>query len=817
MMFNYSAFDFPVNEIVPKVKMGLSERNTLIIKAPTGAGKSTLLPLTLLEEKWLTKKKIIILQPRRLAAKTVAIRMAEMLGEKAGETVGYRIRFEQKISNKTRLEVVTEGILTRLIHEDNSLEDIGLIIFDEFHERSIHADLAMAFSKEIQRVLRDDLRILVMSATINMPELAQRLNAIEIESKGRMFPVKEFYEGDSDWQMLPEMVNQAIKKATKSIDGDVLVFLPGQGEIRKCEELLRRSMHDFKITPLYGQLPPAKQFAAIMPDKEGKRKIILATNIAETSLTVEGIKIVIDSGFERVAKFNAKSGLSRLETVMISKESADQRKGRAGRLSEGICYRLWSKITHSRMKDQGNPEIEQADLTSLVLDLAKWGIHDANQLFWVTPPPFGNLQKAKKLLDELGAIENGKITPHGIELHKIPTHPRIAQMMVQAKEMNQLGLATDIAPLLEEKDPLPPNSGIDINLRIEALRRYREQGKGGKQFGRLEKLAKQYRQMFDIKPDNGHVDDHDTGLLIASAYPERIASSRPGNNAQFQMANGKLAAAGHQDDLAHEQWLAVAHVAERDHSGKIFMASPINPQDLASKVVTKEVVKWDMEDGGLIAREEMRIGSIVLRSTPIQNPDPEKMIEAITDAITEKGLQLLDWNQEVVQLLNRVNSLKKWNPTQRWPEFSIEALLTSNKEWILPYLTGIKKPHDLKKIDLKEILFYSLTPEQQSDLNTLAPSKVKLPNGTFAKLDYQENSSEPVLAVPLQRCFGMLETPKVNGGKTNALMHLLSPGFKVVQITNDLESFWKNAYFEVRKELRIRYKKHKWPEDPLSF
>ena len=817
MMFNYSAFDFPVNEIVPKVKMGLSERNTLIIKAPTGAGKSTLLPLTLLEEKWLTKKKIIILQPRRLAAKTVAIRMAEMLGEKAGETVGYRIRFEQKISNKTRLEVVTEGILTRLIHEDNSLEDIGLIIFDEFHERSIHADLAMAFSKEIQRVLRDDLRILVMSATINMPELAQRLNAIEIESKGRMFPVKEFYEGDSDWQMLPEMVNQAIKKATKSIDGDVLVFLPGQGEIRKCEELLQRSMHDFKITPLYGQLPPANQFAAIMPDKEGKRKIILATNIAETSLTVEGIKIVIDSGFERVAKFNAKSGLSRLETVMISKESADQRKGRAGRLSEGICYRLWSKITHSRMKDQGNPEIEQADLTSLVLDLAKWGIHDANQLFWVTPPPFGNLQKAKKLLDELGAIENGKITPHGIELHKIPTHPRIAQMMVQAKEMNQLGLATDIAPLLEEKDPLPPNSGIDINLRIEALRRYREQGKGGKQFGRLEKLAKQYRQMFDIKPDNGHVDDHDTGLLIASAYPERIASSRPGNNAQFQMANGKLAAAGHQDDLAHEQWLAVAHVAERDHSGKIFMASPINPQDLASKVVTKEVVKWDMEDGGLIAREEMRIGSIVLRSTPIQNPDPEKMIEAITDAITEKGLQLLDWNQEVVQLLNRVNSLKKWNPTQCWPEFSIKALLTSNKEWILPYLTGIKKPHDLKKIDLKEILFYSLTPEQQSDLNTLAPSKVKLPNGTFAKLDYQGNSSEPVLAVPLQRCFGMLETPKVNGGKTNALMHLLSPGFKVVQITNDLESFWKNAYFEVRKELRIRYKKHKWPEDPFSY
>ena len=817
MSINHSKFNLPISEVIPAIKKGFSRKNTLIIKAPTGAGKSTLLPLTLLDEAWLKGKKIIMLEPRRLAAKTVAIRMAEMLGETAGETVGYRIRFEQKTSSKTRLEVVTEGILTRFIHEDSSLKDIGLIIFDEFHERSIHADLAMAFSKDIQSVLRDDLRILVMSATINMPELAQRLNAVEVESKGRMFPVSIHYEGDSDWKMLPEMVNQVIKKATKSNDGDVLVFLPGQGEIRKCEELLRRSMPDFKITPLYGQLPPAKQFAAIMPNKEGKRKVILATNIAETSLTVKGIKIVIDSGFERISKFNPKSGLSGLETVMISKESADQRKGRAGRLSEGTCHRLWSKGTHSRIKEQGIPEIELTDLTSLVLDLAKWGIKDANQLFWVTAPPFINLQKANKLLEELGAIKNGKITSHGIELHKIPTHPRIAQMMVQAEEMGQLALATDIAPLLEEKDPLPPNSGIDINLRIEALRRYREQGKGGKQFGRLEKLAKQYRRMFDIEPDNGPVDDHDTGLLIASAYPERIASSRPGNNAQFQMANGKLAAAGHQDDLAHEQWLAVAHVAERDHSGKIFMASPINPKDLASKVVTKEVVKWDTEDGGLIAREEMRIGSIVLRSTTIQNPDPEKMIEAITDAIAEKGRQLLDWNQEVLQLLNRVNSLRKWNPNQRWPEFSIDVLLTSNKEWILPYLTGIKKPHDLKKIDLNEILFYSLNSEQQSDLNKLAPAKVKLPNGTFAKLDYQENSSEPVLAVPLQRCFGMLETPKVNGEKINVLMHLLSPGFKVVQITNDLKSFWKNTYFDVRKELRIRYKKHKWPEDPMSF
>ena len=816
MTFDYTQFNLPVAEAIPQVKKGFISKNTLIIKAPTGAGKSTLLPIALLEENWLKGKKIIMLEPRRLAAKTVAIRMADMLGEKAGETVGYRIRFEQKISKYTRLEVVTEGILTRLIHEDNTLDDVGLIIFDEFHERSIHADLAMAFSKEVQSVLREDLRILVMSATINMPKLAMQLNAVEVESKGRMFPIDVNYEGDTDWQMLPEMVNQTLKKAIKSQEGDVLVFLPGQGEIKKCEELLKHSLPNFKITPLYGQLSPSKQFAAILPDKGGKRKVILSTNIAETSLTVEGIKIVIDSGFERVARFNPKSGLSRLETVMISKESADQRKGRAGRLSEGVCYRLWSKVAHSRMKEQGTPEIENADLTSLVLDLAKWGINDANQLFWVTPPPFGNLQKAKKLLEELGAIENGKITSHGVSLHKVPTHPRIAQMMVQAQEMNQLGLATDIAPLLEEKDPLPPKSGIDINLRIEALRRYREEGKGGKAFARLEKLAKQYRQMFKIEPDNSPIDDHDTGFLIASAYPERIASSRPGNNAQFQMANGKLAAAGHQDDLAHEQWLAVAHVAERDHSGKIFMASPINPQDLASKVVSKEIVKWDIDDGGLVARQEMRIGSIVLKSTPIQNPDPEKLIEAITEAITEKGRQLLDWNKDVIQLLYRVNSIRKWNRDIEFPEYSIEALLANNKEWISPYLIGVKKPNDLRKIDLKEILFYSLSVEQQLTLEKLAPSKVKLPNGKFAKLEYQENGSDPVLAVPLQRCFGMLETPKINKGKISVLMHLLSPGFKVVQITNDLNSFWQHAYFEVRKELRIRYKRHKWPQNPLE-
>ena len=817
MTFDYQSFNLPVAEVVPDIRKALEKNNTLVIKAPTGAGKSTLLPISLLEEDWLDGKKIIMLEPRRLAAKTVAMRMADMIGEKAGETIGYRIRFEQKISKQTRLEVVTEGILTRLIHEDNSLEDVGLIIFDEFHERSIHADLAMAFSKEVQSVLREDLRIMVMSATINMPELAARLKAVEVESEGRMYPVEIKYAGDCDWKLLPEMVKSTLQIAVEEQDGDALVFLPGQGEIKKCEELLRRAFPKFRVVPLYGQLAPSKQYAAIMPDREGRRKIVLATNIAETSLTIENIKIVIDSGFERVAKFNPSSGLSRLETVMISKESADQRKGRAGRLTEGVCYRLWTKGTEARMQTQSTPEIEQADLSSLVLDLAKWGISDANQLFWVSPPPNKNLHKAKKLLSELGAIKNGKITDHGVRLHAIPSHPRIAEMLVQAQDNDNLALATDIAPLLEEKDPLPPKSGVDINLRIEALRRFRQNGSGGRGFSRLEKLADQYRKMFKIEADNSFVDEFETGFLIASAYPERIASARPGNNAQYQMANGKLAAVGHQDDLAHEPWLAVAHVTERDHSGKVFMASPINPKDLASKVVSREVVKWDTDDGGLIAREELRIGSIVLKSSRIKDPDPESITEAICEAISEKGRQLLDWESGALQLVYRVASLKAWNADQDWPEFTVESLLESNRDWIATYLSGVKKPQDLKKINLQEILFYSLSPEQQQRVVKLAPEKVQLPNGTFAKLEYQENTSVPVLPVPLQRCFGMLETPMVNNNKVKVLMHLLSPGFKLVQITNDLNSFWKNAYFDVRKELRIRYKKHKWPEDPFNI
>lgn len=814
MSFNYQSIDLPVVEVIPEIQAKLKTDTTLIVKAPPGAGKSTLVPLTLMNEPWLKGQKILMLEPRRLAAKTIASRMADLLGEQIGESVGFRIRFENRVGPNTQIEVVTEGILTRMIQQDNGLEGVGLVIFDEFHERSIHADVAMALCREAQQILRPDLRIMVMSATLDMPELSAMLKASVVISEGRQYPVEVNYSGESDMRLLPELAARVVKSALQKHEGDILVFLPGQGEIRKCEEFLRNSTTGVMIHPLYGQLPPNKQFAAIMPNREGKRKIVLATSIAETSLTIEGVKVVVDSGFGRTSRFDPNSGLSRLETVQVSKDSADQRAGRAGRLSAGVCYRMWTLATQSRLKEHGTPEIEQADLSSLVLDMAQWGIVDPQQLSWLTPPPRGHVAQASELLHELEALENSRITEHGKQLHRLPTHPRIAHMLIRAKEEGQLDLATDIAAIVEERDPLPKEAGIDINLRIDALRRYRKENVGGRKLARIEKIANQYRRIFKIEPDNKPHSDFETGLLIAYAYPERIACARPGNNAQFQMANGRFAAAGHRDDLAHEAWLAIAHVNDREGSGKIFMAAPLNPTDLQPLVKTQEVITWDTRKGGLIATLDMRIGSIILKSTPLPDPDDSQLVKAITDAVQKEGGALLNWNEEVEQWQNRVLSLRKWNPQEGWPDVSMETLLLTNAEWLSPYLSNIKKPEALKKINLKEILQYSLPQDLQKKLNGLAPTKLDVPSGSTVKLNYQASGSDPILAVRLQECFGLEETPTVNKGKINVLMHLLSPGYKVVQITDDLKSFWANAYFEVRKDLKGQYKRHFWPEDP---
>jgi ATP-dependent helicase HrpB len=812
--FDFLSFGLPVQEIVPAVLDHLNHHNKLIVEASTGAGKSTLLPLTLLNAPFLHGKKIIMLEPRRLAAKSIAYRMSEMLGEEIGETIGYRIKFENIVSKNTKIEVVTEGILTRMLQHDNGLEEVGMVIFDEFHERNIHADLALALSIEAQKILRPDLKLMIMSATLNLADLPKLINAPVVSASGKLFPVEIKYAGNVDEYLIAEETVHHVTKAFSEHEGDFLVFLPGQGEIKKAESLLKKLVPKAKIHPLYGLLTPNEQFRAIMPDRQGRRKIILATSIAETSLTIEGVSVVIDSGFTRTSKFDPKSGLSRLQTVRISKDSASQRAGRAGRLGPGTCIRLWNKATESLMNEYRTPEILEVDLANLMLDLSLWGIHEVSDLFWLNQPPAGMVSQALELLHQLEALEENKITAHGKKIHQFPTHPRIAHMLILANEMDKTSLACDIAALIEEKDPINDPLSVDLNVRIEELRRSRSEGLKIKKFEKIEKTAKNYRKFFSIEIDNDPIDPYETGLLLSQAYPERIAFARPGNNAQFQLANGKLAMMGHKADLSSESWLAISHIDARDGMGKIFLASPLNPRDLAPMVKEKENLYWDYKKEEFIAVKTLGIGSITLKSEPIVKINPIQWQEIVGKAISLDGLNLLTIDEEFVQLINRLESLRIWNAYIEWPTFKLEELIENNHWWLGPYLTNIRKKEDVKKLNLPEILFFALPVDIQQALSSL-PTNIEVPSGSLIKINYSKDAEKPMIAVRLQEIFGWLETPKINHGKTPLLIHLLSPGFKPVQVTSDLHSFWSNTYFEVKKEMQRRYPKHSWPDDPL--
>lgn len=815
-MFNPQAYPFPIKDCIEELKQQLNTTTTVLLGAPPGAGKSTILPLALINETWLNGKKIIMLEPRRLAAKTIALRMAQLLNEDIGETVGYRIRLETRIGKTTRLEVVTEGILTRMLQSDNALEDVGLVIFDEFHERNLQADLALALCREAQQLLRPDLRILIMSATLNMPELQSLLNAPLVESVGRQFPVEVYYGNDADVLLLPELAAQKTVEAVKQHEGDVLVFLPGEADIRKCEAILETALPDFKIHPLYGMLPSGEQQAAIMPNKFGKRKVVLATSIAETSLTIEGIKIVIDSGFGKRQKFDNRSGLSKLETLRISKDAADQRAGRAGRLSAGFCYRLWSSATQQRLTEQRVPEILEADVCTLVLELAKWGVDDVYVLSWLTPPPKAAIQQAQDLLEQLEAIRNGKITEHGKQIHRLGCHPRMAHMLLMANDDASKALACDLAAIMEERDPLNRESGIDINLRVEQLRRLRSQKRLSGTWKRIAGNASYYLQLLNLKEDNGQVPAYASGLLLAYAYPERIASARPGNNARFQLANGKYVVFSHQDDLAHEPWLTAAHVDLRDGEGKIFMAAALDPSDLQSLVKEKQSLHWDTRKGGIQAFTEWKLGALVLQRKPLAQVKGEQVVNTIIQALQTEADSLLSWDEGMEQLQARIGSLKQWNGADAWPDISREALVENAKVWLAPYIENCRKPEELKKLNLSNCLVHSLSWEQQQQLNELTPVKLDVPSGSKIPIKYFSNGATPVLAVRLQELFGVAETPKLNNGKTPVVLHLLSPGYKPVQVTGDLKSFWNNLYHDVKKELQRRYPKHSWPDDPWS-
>ncbi|MCK6610665.1 MAG: ATP-dependent helicase HrpB [Bacteroidia bacterium] len=816
MLFDSLNYPLPVAGIIPELRLKLAENSTAIVQAAPGAGKSTLLPLALMNEPWLEGKKILMLEPRRLAARSIAWRMSDMLGTECGKEIGYRVRFDNRVSASTKIEVVTEGILTRMLQSDNSLEQVGLVVFDEFHERSIHADLALALCREAQQILRPELRILIMSATLDMPKLSSLLKAPVIQSEGGMFPVDIRYVGGQDERMISETAARVIIQAAQEEEGDILAFFPGEAEIKRCADLLFPALKGFAIHPLFGMLPQHEQQAAIQPNKSGKRKVVLATSIAETSLTIEGVRIVVDTGLGRIQRFDPATGLSRLETIQISRDSADQRAGRAGRLYPGVCYRMWTAATHNRLADHRTPEIEQADLASLVLELACWGVNDVGALNWLNEPPKAHVAQAYDLLDLLGALENKKLSAHGKRIHQLACHPRIAHMLLLAQDEESQALACDIAAILEERDPLPRESGIDINLRIDALRRARKENAGSKKFQRLIKLAESYRSLLKIQENNQPTDPFLTGLLVSHAYPERIASARPGNNAQFQLSNGKIAMAGHKDDLANESWLAIAHMDSRDGLGKIFLAAPLNPKDLLPMVKERENISWNSRKAEIVAAKELRIGNILLQSKPLNSPSEAKVVAVLLHAIKKEWESLLHVDSSFDQLVARICSLRKWNPEENWPDLSKSLLFEQEQEWLEPYLRNCRNGDDLEKIKLSEALLSSLDWELQQKLNLLAPEKIKVPSGSELRIEYFENGEIPVLAVRLQEMFGVPETPRINQGKIGVVLHLLSPGFKPVQVTRDLKNFWNTTYFEVKSELQRRYPKHSWPDDPWT-
>jgi ATP-dependent helicase HrpB len=815
--------NLPIEDIILELKEKLASNTTVVLQAPPGAGKSTLLPIRLLDEPFLAGRKIIMLEPRRLAAKTVAARLAAQLGEPLGKTVGYRIRFEKQVGADTRIEVVTEGILTRKLQQDPGLEDVGMVIFDEFHERSLHADLGLVLCRQSQALLREDLRILVMSATLNAEILAQTLgselgHAPVVRSEGRQYPVDIRYTPQDDPYQVASNVARVIRRAMGETEGDILAFLPGAGEINKTQELLLQSDLPVKVTPLYGDLDFRAQQEAILPDAHGRRKVVLATSIAETSLTIEGVHVVVDSGLTRQPRFDPRSGLSRLETVQITRDAADQRAGRAGRLGPGICYRLWTAAQHGQRIAHRVPEILQADLAPLALDLAQWGIHDPVELEWPTPPPASAFAQALSLLTQLGALANGKITQRGREILQLPTHPRLAVMLLEGQNHGIAELAADLAALVEERDPFGRNlqAGADLNLRLDALVAWRNGERTHADSGilsRIDRASKEWKRHLGGAGGRVAVDHFSAGMLLAHAYPERIGKQEAPRGSRYRLAAGRKAALPSNDALDREAWLAIADLDAGLQEGKIFLAAPFDPNDLKERFESREVVGW--ENGILVAKKEMHLFGLAVKSEPLKEISEETRSSLICDAIRETP-GLLPWDESARQFQNRVLSLRTWQAEENWPDLTDEQLLASLEEWLAPFVKQVRKKDDFAKIDLVGLLQGLLPWPLPQQLDKLAPTHLEVPTGSNIRLEYFPDGSAPVLAVRLQEVFGWMETPTVNEGRTKVLMHLLSPAYRPCQVTMDLGGFWRTSYADVRKDLRGRYPKHHWPEDPLT-
>jgi len=820
----------PIDEILPQLRAVLRRQRNAVVEAPPGAGKSTVVPIALLGEPWLQGGKIVMLEPRRLATRAVATRMAATLGEPVGETVGYRMRLETRVGKRTRVEVVTEGVFTRMLQSDPALEGIAAVLFDEFHERSLHADTGLAFALDSQENLAPELRLLVMSATLDGIAIARLLgDAPVVRSIGRVYPVEVRHAG-SGLPLLPGgrdspelAVVRVIKRALAESEGDMLVFLPGAGEIRRVQGTLADLGAGVDVLPLYGELAGGEQDAALKPARAGRRKIVLATNIAETSLTIDGVRIVIDAGLERRSLFDPASGMNRLELQRISRASAEQRAGRAGRTAPGVCYRLWGEGAERSLAAFAPPEIQVADLAPLALDLAVWGT-DADKLRWLDAPPAATLASARDLLHRLGALDaSGKVTRHGRAMQEFPAHPRLAHMMLKAAGMGAAPLAAELAAILSDRDLLraggPKSRDSDLRTRLELLRR-RGPDLDRPTLERVQRAQRNFLKLLGIGMAEGAAPVEQAAVLLALAYPDRVGRRRAGGEGRFQLANGRGAIFESAESVARQDFIVAIDLDDREREARIRLAIPLDRQDLletfAADLERGDEQAWDEKTEAVVARRFVRLGELLIEEKPLPDAPRQASAAAMLSGVRSLGLDSLPWDDESRDFLARAEFVKALGrgDLSGWPEFSREAL-ARNLAWLEPFLDGITRRSQLTRVPLLDALRSRLNYEQQRKLDELAPTHISLPTGSRTLIDYRDDNA-PMASMRMQEVFGLAATPRIGGGAVPVTFTLLSPGRRPLQVTRDLASFWRNAYVEVRKDMRGRYPRHYWPEDPLQ-
>ncbi|HEX4180505.1 MAG TPA: ATP-dependent helicase HrpB [Caulobacteraceae bacterium] len=802
----------PIEDALPALKDALAERTAAVLVAPPGAGKTTVVPLALLSEPWVAGRRLIVLEPRRLAARAAAARMAQTLGEAVGETVGFRVRMQSKVSARTRIEVVTEGVFTRMILDDPGLEGVAAVLFDEFHERSVDADLGLALARDSQTVLREDLRLLVMSATLDGARVARLLgDAPVIESLGRMFPVATRYLGRDPRLGLVDQTVRAVMSALAETDGGLLVFLPGQGEIRRVADQLTERLRDrpVDIAPLYGALDIRDQDRAIAPATDGRRKVVLATAIAETSLTLQGVRVVVDGGFSRVARYDPAKGLTRLETVRVSQASADQRRGRAGRTEPGVCYRLWDEAETRALPAFARPEILETDLSRLALDLARWGAKSPGDLAFLDPPPDAAWREARGLLDRLGALdEQGDLTAHDRAVAGLPLPPRLAHMVLEGARLGAVEPAARLAVLLGEQGL----GGGDVDLRERLTRLDRD---GSPRARDAKALAGRWARGAGGTQNAGALADE--GLLLATAFPERIAQAR-GAAGQFLLANGRGAWIEPTDALARERWLAIAELGGGAASDRILSAIPLDGARLmeafASRITTEDRVRADPA-GRVAATRVRRLGRLVIEERRIEQPDPALIAAALLGRVRDEGPKILPWGEAAQRLRTRAAFLRGLDGDEAWPDLSDEALEADVETWLTPLLAGRTRLEQIGADELDQALRGRMGWERLRDLDRLAPEHWTAPTGTRAPIDYAAEGG-PRIEIRVQELFGLGAHPAVAGGRVPLTVALLSPARRPIQLTRDLPGFWRGSWADVRKDMRGRYPKHPWPEDPLA-